>query len=78
MKEDDIGGACSMHGNIGKVYYILVGKPEEKGQFRMPKCRSEDNIRKEIGWEGVDCIYLVQDRDQRWAVVNTVMNLRIP
>jgi hypothetical protein len=34
--------------------------------------------RREIGWEGVDCIHLAQDRDQLRAVVNTVMNLRVP
>jgi hypothetical protein len=32
----------------------------------------------EIGWGGVDWIDLVQDRDQWWALVNTVMNLRVP
>jgi hypothetical protein len=32
---------------------------------------------REIGWEGVDCIHLAQDRDQ-WRDVNTVMKLRIP
>jgi hypothetical protein len=33
---------------------------------------------REIGWEGVDWIYLTQARDQWWALVNTIMNLRIP
>jgi hypothetical protein len=40
----------------------------------------EYNIRmdvREIGWEGVDLIYLTQDRDQWWAFVNAVMNLRV-
>jgi hypothetical protein len=32
----------------------------------------------EIGWEGVNWIHLVQDRDQWRAVVNTIMNLRVP
>jgi hypothetical protein len=32
----------------------------------------------EIGWEGVDWIHLARDRDQWQAVVNTVMNLRVP
>jgi hypothetical protein len=32
---------------------------------------------REIGLEGVDWIHLAQDRDQWWAVANTVMNLRI-
>jgi len=33
---------------------------------------------KAIGWEGVDWIHLAQDRDQWRAVVNTLMNLRVP
>jgi hypothetical protein len=32
----------------------------------------------EIGWEIADWIHLVQDRDQLWAFVNTVMNLHVP
>jgi hypothetical protein len=40
-----------------------------------------DNIKmhlRKIGWDGIHCIDLVQDRDQWRAVVNTAMNLRIP
>jgi hypothetical protein len=33
---------------------------------------------REIGWDGMDWIDLVQDRNQWSAVVNTVMNLRVP
>jgi hypothetical protein len=43
--------------------------------------RREGNIRmdlREIGLEGVDWMHLAQDRDQWWAVVNTVMNLQFP
>jgi hypothetical protein len=32
----------------------------------------------EIGWDGSDWIELAQDRDQWRALVNTVMNLRVP
>jgi hypothetical protein len=32
----------------------------------------------EIGWEGVELIHLVQDRDQWRALVNTIMILRVP
>jgi hypothetical protein len=32
---------------------------------------------REIGWDGVEWIHLAQDRNQWWAVVNTVMNLRV-
>jgi hypothetical protein len=33
---------------------------------------------REIGWGDMDWINLPQDRDQRWAVVNTLMNLQLP
>jgi hypothetical protein len=33
---------------------------------------------KKIEWEGVDCLYLAQDKDNWLAFVNTVMNLRVP
>jgi hypothetical protein len=32
----------------------------------------------EVGWEGMDWIDMAQDRDRWRAVVNTVMNLRVP
>jgi hypothetical protein len=63
------------------AYTILVGKPEGKGPVRRPRRKWEDNIKmdlREIGWDGMDWIYLAQDRDQWRALVNTVMNLRIP
>jgi hypothetical protein len=40
-----------------------------------------DNIKmdlREIGWDGMDWTDLAQDRDQWRALVNTVMNLRVP
>jgi hypothetical protein len=46
-----------------------------------PRRRWVDNIKmdlREIGWDGVDWIDLAQDRDQWRALVNTVMNLRVP
>jgi hypothetical protein len=33
---------------------------------------------REIGWGDVDWIVLALDRDQSWALVNTVMNLWVP
>jgi hypothetical protein len=58
-----------------------VGKPEGKRPLGRTRRRWEDNIRmdlREIGWGGVDWIDLAQDRDQWRALVNTVMNLRVP
>jgi hypothetical protein len=36
------------------------------------------NIDTVIGWEGVDWIHLALDRDRWRAVMNTVINLRVP
>jgi hypothetical protein len=68
----------SQHGReMRSAYKILVGKPESKRLLR--KCRHRwGDIRmdlREMGWEGVDCIHLSQDRDQWWFLVNMVMNL---
>jgi hypothetical protein len=62
-------------------YRILVGKPEGKRPLRRPRRRWVDNIKmdfREIEWDGMDWIDLVQDRDRWRALVNTVMNLRVP
>jgi hypothetical protein len=63
------------------AYRILVGKPEGKRSLGRPRRRWVDNFQidvKEIGWGGMDCIDLAQDREQWRALVNTVMNLRVP
>jgi hypothetical protein len=60
---------------------ILVGKPDGKGPLGTPRCRWVDNIKidlREIDWDGVDWVDKAQDRDQWRALVNTVLNLRIP
>jgi hypothetical protein len=63
---------------ITNAYKFLVGKPEGKNPLGRRRRIWEDNIRmdlKEIAWEDEDRIHLDQDRDQRRAFVNTVMNL---
>jgi hypothetical protein len=60
---------------------ILVGKPEGRRPLGKPRRRCVDNIKidlREIGWDGVDWVDLAQDREQWRALVNTVMNLRVP
>jgi len=63
------------------LYRVLVGKPEGNKSLGRPRSRWEDNIKidlQEVGCEGVDWIELAQDRDRWRAVVNAVMNLRVP
>jgi hypothetical protein len=63
------------------TYRILVGKPEGKCPLERPRRRCEDNIKiyiKEMGLEGMDWIDLARDRENRRAVLNEVMKLRVP
>jgi hypothetical protein len=60
-------------GETRNAYRILVGKPEGKGPLGRRRRRRVDNIKmdlREIGWDGMDWIEL--------ALVNTVINLRVP
>jgi hypothetical protein len=63
------------------AYMILVGNPEANRPLGSRRRRWMDNIKmdlREIEWDDMDWIDLVQDRDQWMALVNTVMNLRVP
>ena len=58
-----------------------MGKREGKRPLVRPRHRWENNIkmdRQEVGWRRNDWIDMPQRRDRWWALVNVVMNLRVP
>jgi hypothetical protein len=68
-------------GEKRNVYRLLVGKPEGKRPLGRPRRRWIGNIKinlLEIGWTVVDWIGVAQDRYRCRALVNSVMNLRVP
>jgi hypothetical protein len=63
------------------LYRVLVGKIEGLRPLGRHRRRWEDNIKMdfpEVGCGGTDWIEMAQDRDRRPALVNAVMNLRVP
>jgi hypothetical protein len=68
-------------GENRNAYRILVGMPEGTRPLGRPRRRWVYNIKmdlREIGLDGVVWINMAQDRDQWRALVNTVLNLRVP
>jgi hypothetical protein len=63
------------------VYSVLVEKPEGKRPLGRPRPRWEDNIKMDlqvVGCGCMDCIELAKDKGRWWAILNAVMNLRVP
>jgi hypothetical protein len=62
------------------VYWVSVRKPKGKRPLGRPRRRWENGIRmdlREIGWIGMEWIFLAQDRDRWRTLANGVMNLRV-
>jgi hypothetical protein len=76
-----MGGSCSTNREKRRAHRLLVGKPEGKRALGRPRSRCVDNIRmdfREVGWGDVDWIGLAQDRNRWRALVNSVLNHRVP
>jgi hypothetical protein len=74
-------GHVARMGEKRNAYRILVGKPEGRKPLGRRRRRWMDNIKmdlREIGWDGVDWFDLAQNKYKWKALVNTVMNLRVP
>jgi hypothetical protein len=74
-------GYVAPMGEVRGAYNILVGRPEGRRPLGRPRRRWEDNIKmdlREIEFGDLDWIHWAQDRDRWRALVNTVMNLRVP
>jgi hypothetical protein len=76
-----MGGSCSTYGGKEECFRLLVGKPEGKRPLERPRRMWVDNIMIDlggVGWGDVDWTGLSKNRNRWRALVNSVLNLRVP
>ena len=76
-----LAGHVARMGDRRGVYRVLVVKPEGTRPLGKPRRRWENNIKmdlQEIGCVVMDWNKLAQDKDRWRALMNAVMNLRVP
>ena len=80
-EKNEIGGHVARIDERRGAYMVLVGKTKGNVPLGRPRLRWEDNINmylQEVEWGGMDRNELAQDRDRWRALVNAVMNFRVP
>ena len=80
IEKNEVGGACGAYGRGERCAQGSSGETQGKEAIGEPRRRWEDNIKmdlQEVGG-GADWMELAQDRDRWRALVNMVMNLRVP
>jgi hypothetical protein len=76
-----LAGHVARMGGKKNAYRLLVGKPKGRRPLGRPRRRWLDNIRMGlvgVGWGDVDWLGLAQDLERWRALVNSVLNLRVP
>jgi hypothetical protein len=74
-------GLVARTGEMRNAYGLLVGKPEGKRPLGRPRRSWVDNIKMDLletDWGGVNWIGLAKDKEKWRALVNAVMNFRVP
>jgi hypothetical protein len=73
-------GHVARMGEKRNAYRLLVGRPEGKRPLERPRRRWVDNMMDlgELEWGDVDWVGLAWDRNRWRALVNSVLNLRVP
>jgi hypothetical protein len=76
-----MGRTCGTYGKRRGAYRALVEKPEGRKPLEDPGLDGRIILQwifERLGGGGADWIDLAQDRDRWWALVYTVINLRVP
>ena len=80
-EDSSVLGYCAMSAGMYSCCNISSGEPDGKRPLGRPRRRWEDNVKmdfQEMGCRDMDWTELAQDRERWRALVNAVMNFRVP